>query len=923
MRKQKTHGFRNVVLFLATLFLLVWGIAKVAPFTSRAAAPTTTDGITWQISESITSTVLSGTTYTHESTTYTFPATGAILKLNGGVTLTVDNDLTVNKIDAQVKNNILLVTGTNTLTVTEGGVTGPNDGISVFKISVDSGATINITNKNGHAVDANATDNEIKGTANLTGEGASSAGFYGGSLTVDGGTVNATGSAYGMQVATLTVKGTNSTVVANGTSNAAITATTLTLDAAYGLDGTSGYIDTTSSPNGIKEYVTGNPMKSATIKTVSAPSIAYSSTSVTGTTGEAITKLSPTITDAGGRLFKWTYDTLPAGLAMDPDTGDITGTPTTVGTTDVTITATANTGATATTTVKFTFTAPAKKVTGITVTGNASMKKGETQTLATTITPDDADDKALTWTSSDASVASVDSTGKVTAHKAGEATITATNAASGVKGTIDITVYVPVTNMTVPGAQTIAPGETVSVKPTAYVPATGYTEPELTYESNDTSVATVDASGNVKGVKAGTATITIKTKENTTSGQTAITKTVNVTVNANKVFITTEASLTAPLGTPYELQLEAAGSGTKTFTEKITGKLPPGLSLSAAGKITGTPTTAGTYEFTITASNGSTTHDKDFTFVVTNTKTEAVMDKNLAKDSKISNVEGTNLAALAEKEAQNGKEVRITLSVEAKGSGGTLNADQTKIWTRAKRIYGGLAQSEIGRHFVAIDLTREVRDIGSMGSYTKTDMAQLSEPVEIVLDADLSAQTRAPIVLRFHNNEVKDFEALTARAAAGSYKDGTFWYDSTNKKLYLYTQYFSEYLIAYPIVPTVTVSFSTDGGSAVEPMIVKSGGSISTKPEEPTKSGYTFDGWYTDSALTNEWTTTSTFGSDSTLYAKWVLGASRNQTSRDGLNPTDSPQTSDSMGVLTFAGICTVLAAGLYILYAGLRKKEK
>ena len=46
-------------------------------------------------------------------------------------------------------------------------------------------------------------------------------------------------------------------------------------------------------------------------------------------------------------------------------------------------------------------------------------------------------------------------------------------------------------------------------------------------------------------------------------------------------------------------------SGTPASTFSVTaGALPPGLTLSAAGVLSGTPTTAGTYGFTVTAANG-------------------------------------------------------------------------------------------------------------------------------------------------------------------------------------------------------------------------------------------------------------------------------------------------------------------------------
>ena len=76
-----------------------------------------------------------------------------------------------------------------------------------------------------------------------------------------------------------------------------------------------------------------------------------------------------------------------------------------------------------------------------------------------------------------------------------------------------------------------------------------------------------------------------------------------------------------------------------------------------------------------------------------------------------------------------------------------------------------------------------------------------------------------------------------------------------------------------------TITFDTDGGSAVK-SITQDYGTTIAKPTDPTKTGYTFAGWYTDAACTNAWN----FGSnmladhDMTLYARWVRNAVRKAT---------------------------------------------
>ncbi|MCG8481804.1 MAG: InlB B-repeat-containing protein, partial [Clostridia bacterium] len=77
--------------------------------------------------------------------------------------------------------------------------------------------------------------------------------------------------------------------------------------------------------------------------------------------------------------------------------------------------------------------------------------------------------------------------------------------------------------------------------------------------------------------------------------------------------------------------------------------------------------------------------------------------------------------------------------------------------------------------------------------------------------------------------------------------------------------------------PINTVTFDSNGGTSISQIKVTSG-SVITMPADPTKSGYTFDGWYKseidDNGIGNAWDFThDTVDSDITLYAKWTAQA--------------------------------------------------
>lgn len=151
----------------------------------------------------------------------------------------------------------------------------------------------------------------------------------------------------------------------------------------------------------------------------------------------------------------------------------------------------------------------------------------ETLQLTATILPATTTDKTLTWSSSDSAVATVDANGKVTAVKAGEATITVTTT-SGKSATLRVTVLQPSSGVEIDFAASGIEGENMTLnvgetKTIAVKVTPADSTDKLTWTSSNPEIATVDANGKVAAIKAGETTITVTT----TSGKSA---TLKVTV---------------------------------------------------------------------------------------------------------------------------------------------------------------------------------------------------------------------------------------------------------------------------------------------------------------------------------------------------------------------------------------------------------
>lgn len=266
----------------------------------------------------------------------------------------------------------------------------------------------------------------------------------------------------------------------------------------------------------VKQPVTG----------VSITSANGSNTVNAGDTLQLTAKVSPS--NASDTSVTWSSSS--TGIAKVSTAGLVTG----VATGTAVITAKANDGSNKSATFTVTVTKKVIKVTKISLSASTLLTKvGCTEKITATVTPTNADNRAVTWISSAPAVASVDQSGNIIAKSVGNATITVkAKDDSGVTATC----WVKVTDIKVTGITlnkttlNIKTGATEQL--TAKVQPTDATNSKVTWSSNNKDVAEVDQTGMITAKQEGSAVITVKAQDG--SGKTA---TCQVTVNPSVVLV--------------------------------------------------------------------------------------------------------------------------------------------------------------------------------------------------------------------------------------------------------------------------------------------------------------------------------------------------------------------------------------------------
>jgi len=243
-------------------------------------------------------------------------------------------------------------------------------------------------------------------------------------------------------------------------------------------------------------------------------------------------------------------------------------------------------------------------VTGVTLnrtTATIATGAGNGLTLVATVLPTNAINKAVTWSSSTPATATVASNGRVTGVAAGSATITVTTTDGSFTASCLVTVVaaVAVTGIGLDKRSVfLATADTISLVPTIY-PANA-TNTTVNWTSSTPAKATVNSSGLVTAVAAGTTTITATTADGGKVATCAITVYVPPFVNVTGVTLN-ESSLTIEPGNTPSLIATVTPTGA-TNKNLVWSSNSPNVTVDQSGGLKGV--SPGIATITVTTENG-------------------------------------------------------------------------------------------------------------------------------------------------------------------------------------------------------------------------------------------------------------------------------------------------------------------------------
>ena len=483
---------------------------------------------------------------------------------------------------------------------------------------------------------------------------------------------------------------------------------------------------------------------------------------------------------------------------------------------------------------------------------NVVLRPKESVQLQENIQPTNATDKSVSWKSDNPAVASVDEKGRVTALKNGTAVISAVMK-NGLRAECKITVKIAVDYV-----QLDSTYKDVYVTQTGQLNATVYpedaTNKKVKWRSTNTSVVSVDQTGHYKALKSGFAYIYATSEDNE-----HIERFCEINVNVPPVEVNIqESSLNLKRGQSYQLNYTAYSPSGVDVAFKWESVDPKIASVNQKGVITALR--EGVISITL---NSSYYNGGDMVLVtVTNPVSALKMNKTSANMTK-------------------GSYLQLSASVspsDASNKGLTWTSSNKNILTVSSsgKVYA--------KGFGTATITAQAKD----GSKVKAASRIFSGyGISYVLNGGSNHKSKVSV---YYNQAVKLYNPTRSgysfkgwysdskyKTRVTSYKKGT----KGNKKLY-----------AKWSKNTYRITYKLNGGknTKANPSTYSVTSSISLK--NPSRKGYSFKGWYSDSKYKNKVTSIRKRTGNLTLYAKWSATSYRiTYKLNGGKNTKSNPST--------------------------------
>ncbi|NTW29251.1 MAG: tandem-95 repeat protein [Coriobacteriia bacterium] len=288
------------------------------------------------------------------------------------------------------------------------------------------------------------------------------------------------------------------------------------------------------------------------------------------------------------------------------------------------------------------------------------------------------------------------------------------------------------------------------------------------------------------------------------------------------------------------------------------------LSLAAAGSFTYTPTTGyvGADTFTYKANDGTA----DSNVVTVTITVSGVNQAPVAVNDAYTVGQGTTLTVPAvsgvlanDTDADGNILTAAVVSGLTDGDGTlTLAADGSFTYrapdnnwghiTFTYKVNDGLAESNVATVTLTVTIAQET----------------------VTFDANGGSGAPSPIVVDYHSKigTPSPDPTRTGYTFSGWYTAATggVQFDFTNTSIVANIT-----LYAHWTVNSYTITFESNGGSAVGAITLDYGSAVASPTPDPTREEYTFAGWYSDAGLTTPYTFSTMPAASITLYAKWDM----------------------------------------------------